>query len=82
MDEKRRPVSVTVIAWILMVTSAWSLVILPVTFRMAQVQQFYEALGVSLALVLVWGVVANAITLLFVSTFFFPRVILLSLIHI
>jgi hypothetical protein len=63
MEVNKRPVSVTVIAWIIIVTSAIALATAPISSRMPEVQEFYEATGVSLAGVLIWSVAVNVIVL-------------------
>ena len=64
MDEKKPPLSVTVIGWFLMVTATLGLVVTPCTLRMPEFQRIYEAAGVSDAAALLWTLLGHAVTLI------------------
>lgn len=60
MDTKKRPTSVTVIAWIIIVTNGLSFVTM-LTYTMPEVQRALEAAGMSVAIATLWTAVGGAI---------------------
>lgn len=63
METKKRPTSVAVIAWIIIVVHGLSLVITPLGYTMPVVRQALEAVGVSVAIAVLWAIVSGAIGL-------------------
>lgn len=63
MDAKKRPTRVTVIAWIIIVTSSLGLVSTPFTATMPQVKRMLEATGTSVPIALLLAFVAGGIGL-------------------
>ena len=61
MDSKKRPTSVTVIAWIILASNGITMVCMPLASTMPEVQDAYEKMGMSVAVAMFWVVVGGAI---------------------
>lgn len=62
MNKKKRPTSITVIAWIIIIWGGLSLVAMLLTSRMPEMQQALEAAGISVAFSILCAIVGFAIS--------------------